>query len=102
MNLPICLLINEDESALKELAGLIGSSGHAGVVYSAVDVRAARFFLENHRIDLLFLRVKVWDEYRKLLPVLAAPPRVVVFLSGPKERSTMRLEKEVDFHLAAP
>ncbi len=102
MNLPICLLINEDESALEELAGLIGHGGHASKIFKAGDVPTARVILENNRIDLLFLRVKVWDEYRKMLPALAAPPRVVVFLSGPKERSTLRLEKEVDFHLAAP
>jgi DNA-binding LytR/AlgR family response regulator len=102
MNLPNCLLINEDESALEQLAESIGRPGHAEKIFKTFDVGTARTILAENRIDLLFLRVKAWDEYRKMLPLLTAPPRVVVFLSGPKERSTLSLEKEVDFHLSTP
>jgi DNA-binding LytR/AlgR family response regulator len=99
---PTCLLINDDEAALQELAGLLTRQGHAKKIFSANGVVSARRILDEQHIDLLFIRVKAWDEYRKIIPLLGAPPRIVIFLSGRKERSALRLEKEVDFYLSAP
>jgi DNA-binding LytR/AlgR family response regulator len=108
-----CLLINEDEPALHELADLLNQQGQVSKTFTANGVIAARKILIEQKIDLLFIRVKAWDEYRKIIPSpnasgngvtrpqLHAPP-IVIFLSGPKERSTLRLDKEVDFHLSAP
>ncbi len=108
-----CLLINEDEPALHELAGLLGRHPQIAKILTATGVGAARRIFEEERIDLLFIRVKAWDEYRKIVlsqdaagnpvtrPQRQATP-IVIFLSGSKERSTLRLDKEVDFHLAAP
>jgi two-component system, LytTR family, response regulator LytT len=97
-----CLLINEDESALHELADLLSHQRQVSGTFTADSVSSARKILAEQKIDLLFLRVKAWDEYRKILPLLSVPPPIVIFLSGPKERSTLRLEKEVDFHLSSP
>lgn len=102
MTNPTCLLIDKDEAALFELSDLLIHHAHAGRVFSAGSVASARPILGGERIDVLFIRVKAWDEYRKILPQLATPPSIVVFLSGPKEKSTLRLEKEVDFHLQSP
>jgi hypothetical protein len=122
-----CLLINEDEPSLHELADLLNGHHQIAKVLTATGIDTARRILEEERIDLLFIRVKAWDEYRRIIlsqdaagNVLQdagkvqqgtgngmtrsrrqAPP-IVIFLSGPRERSTLRLDKEVDFHLAAP
>lgn len=102
MTNPVCLLIDKDEAALQELSELLNHHAHAGRVFSAATVASARPILTGERVDILFIRVKAWDEYRKILPRLTAPPSIVVFLSGSKEKSTLRLEKEVDFHLQSP
>jgi LytTr DNA-binding domain len=97
-----CCILNEDLEAADELAAILEGSRHAASVYIAGDLEKGMEILAKKPVDLLFIRVVAWDDYRLVAPLLAAPPRLVVFLSGRRENCTSNLSNEVDFHLKPP
>jgi hypothetical protein len=97
-----CCILDEDLQAADELAAILETSRHAASVTIAKDLAMAMELLAKKPVDLLFIRIVAWDDYRLLAPLLAAPPRLVVFLSGRRENCTANLSNEVDFHLKPP
>ena len=103
MSLPsTILLIDPDETAARELAGLLNTRPGPPRLFVAAGVSSAEFFLRTEVIDWLFIRIIVWDDYQQLVSSLPSRPRRVVFLSGRKEKCTAHLPLAVDGHLQPP
>lgn len=101
MRKTVCI-IDPDLAAADELAAILEDHGRDGAVGIAANLQAALDILWKDPIDLLFIRIREWDKYRNVAPLLAHPPDRVVFLSGRKERYTDNLPDEVDAHLQPP
>ncbi len=97
-----CCILDEDLEAADELAVLLETSRHSASVSIAGDLAKAMEILSKRAVDLLFIRIVAWDDYRLVAPLLPAAPARVVFLSGRRENCTANLSDEVDFHLKPP
>jgi DNA-binding LytR/AlgR family response regulator len=97
-----CCIVDEDLGAADELAALLEKTGRVAHISIAENVPQAMAILQKPGTEVLFIRVIAWDDYRKVAPLLAAPPERVVFLSGRREHCTASLSLEVDFHLKPP
>lgn len=96
---PHCLLIDADEAALQELTGLLPRHTQSANIYAVAGIPQALPVLRERRIDILFIRIKDWDDYRRVLPMIPEPPDFVVFLSSRKEKGARMIDESVDFHL---
>jgi len=101
-NLTIILLIDPDETAARELAGLLNTRTGPPRLFVASEVRTAEAILHSEAIDWLFIRIILWDDYQRVVSSLAARPRRVVFLSGRNEKCTTHLPLALDGHLQPP
>jgi hypothetical protein len=98
----VILIVDPDEAAANELADLLRNRPNPPRVMMAGDVRAAEPIMRCERVEWLFIRIVVWDEFARLRPLLMASPRRVVFLSGRNEKCTAHLSLALDGHLQPP
>ena len=96
------LLIDPEEVAARELAGLLQHRSEPPKLWVAHSVASAEMILRTQPVDWLFIRIIVWDDYQRLRPTLVAPPLGVVFLSGRNEKCTAHLPLALDGHLQPP
>lgn len=96
------LLIDPDEAAARELAEILQNRPDPPKLWVSGSVVGADMILRTQRIDWMFIRIIVWDDYQRLRPTLILPPRGVVFLSGRNEKCTAHLPLALDGHLQPP
>lgn len=99
---PVALIIDLDIQASNNLAELLLDRPECPEVMTATSVAVAEGALHRERIDWLFIRICVWDDYQKLVPTLAECPSRVVFLSPARENCTGNLPELVDAYLKPP
>ena len=99
---PIALIIDSDIQASNNLAELLMDHREEPEVMTATSIMIAERALQSERIDWLFIRISVWDDYQKLAPALAKSPDRVVFLSPARENCTENLAGLFDAHLKPP
>jgi len=97
----VCI-IDPDMAAADELAAILEEMGRTGMVAIADTVVTAMDVLWKEPVDLLFIRIGEWDNYRKVAPLLPHAPERIVFLSGRTDKCTANLSGEVDAHLQPP
>ena len=99
---PTCLIIDDNPQATDELTALLHTHHFAVRVWTAANVPLASDILHDEKIDLIFIRIKHWDECREILNDIPYSLQQVVFLSGRLEKCTYHLPLVVDFHLQPP
>ncbi|HLI94133.1 MAG TPA: hypothetical protein VKU83_11000 [Puia sp.] len=96
------LIIDHDDTAAAELAGLLKNRPQPPAVFVAPGVGTAEPVLRTESIDWMFIRIIAWDDFQRLRPLLLSAPRRVVFLSGRNEKCTAHLPLVLDSHLQPP
>ncbi|HEV2354973.1 MAG TPA: hypothetical protein VGR89_12060 [Puia sp.] len=96
------LIVDHDETAALELAGLLKNRPQPPAVFIASDVGIAEPILRTGSIDWMFIRITAWDDFQRVRPFLARAPRQVVFVSGRYEKCTGHLSLLLDSHLQPP
>jgi DNA-binding LytR/AlgR family response regulator len=96
------LIIDPDEMAARELADLLRNRPKPPRLWMAPDVRTAEGILRSQRVEWLFIRIIVWDDFQRLRPTLVGAGPRVIFLSGRNEKCTAHLSQAVDAHMQPP
>jgi DNA-binding LytR/AlgR family response regulator len=97
-----CLVIDDDYFKSQELKTLLETEPSVDMVYNTIHPQQINRLLINDEIDVVFIKVKLW-EHRLFTSVYALKKKpVIVFLSAIKEKYTEELFDEVNYHLREP
>ena len=96
-----CLIIDDNAKTCESLSELLKASGSFVNIHQTVQPYMVRSLMSWEKIDVIFIRVRLWDhavfariEYVKM--------PVIVFLSGGKERITEKENTTVEYQLREP
>ncbi len=93
------LIIDDNPKTLVVLKDLLKAHWGTEAVFTAVQPYLVRSLMAAEQIDVVFIRVRLWD-FRQFEELEQMP--VVVFLSGGKDKLTMKEETAVRYALREP
>lgn len=94
-----CLIIDDNPKTASALYNLLESWPSIGQVYRAVQPYLVRSLMATEKIDIIFIRVRLWD-FKQFERLDEMP--VVVFLHGGKDKLTAQPGTSVQYSLREP
>lgn len=95
-----CLVIDDNAKTSEMLSALLKASDAFVNIHHAVQPYMIRSLMAWEKIDMIFIRVRLWDY--SVFEKIADKMPMIVFLSGGKERITEKEQTTVEYQLREP
>lgn len=94
-----CLIIDDNPKTASALSRLLETFPAVTLVNRSVDIHMIPSLMAHEKIDVVFIRVRLWDfkQFEKLNEI-----PVIVFLSGGKDKLTLKPGTAVRYSLREP
>ncbi len=96
-----CLLIDDNTNTREEFSSLLKAANTFADVHYAVQPYMVRSLMAWAEIDIVFIRVRLWN-YLVFEKIIEEKMPVIVFLSGGKEKITEKSSYTVTYSLGEP